>query len=77
MSGYFVIQRLLYERCRTQLSPTGYKILLELYCTARPNKVVEIPFIFQDRKQGHSKLNLSVMGKYLQMLARLRSQKTA
>ncbi len=68
MSGYFVLSRGLWERVRPRLSPRGYKILLEIYCKARPSKVVEIPFVFQDRTQGVSKLTPAVARQYLEML---------
>ena len=72
MSGYFLLSRALYERCRPKLEPTGYKILLEIYCAGRPARIEEIPFIFKDRVQGHSKLSASVMRDYVAMLLRLR-----
>ena len=61
MSGYFVLKRGLYEAVRGEIRPTGYKILLELYCRAKPAVVREVPFVFRDRKQGHSKLTGSVI----------------
>ena len=71
MSGFFVIKRELYDRCRTRLEPTGYKILLEIYCKGRPARVREVPFVFKDRQQGYSKLTSSVMRQYIAMVWRL------
>jgi len=73
MSGYFVLRRVLYERSRYLLAAEGYKILLEFYCHGNPTKVVEIPFIFKDRRQGQSKLTLRVMLQLLKSLWRLHS----
>ena len=61
MSGFFAIQRSIYERCKDRLRPQGYKILLELYCQGKPSQIREIPYVFKDRKQGYSKLTPSVI----------------
>lgn len=71
MSGFFALKRSVYESARDHLSPNGYKILLEILCHSPSAKVVEIPFVFQDRRQGHSKLTPRVMAQYLSMLIRL------
>jgi dolichol-phosphate mannosyltransferase len=71
MSGYFVIARRTFETCRRSLRSNGYKILLEIICTADVGRIEEIPYVFQDRRQGHSKLSFAVMAQYLQMLASL------
>jgi len=72
MSGYFVLKRSLYDSCKDRLSPLGYKILIEIYCKGRPNKVTEVPFIFKNRRQGHSKMSRKVIQQYFQMLMILR-----
>ena len=79
MSGYFVIPRRIFDGCRASLQPNGYKIMLEIACVAGVRNVVEIPYVFQDRRQGHSKFTLVVMLQYLQMLVSLffRRRKTA
>lgn len=72
MSGFFVLTRALYEECGARLEPTGYKILLEIYCKGRPGRVSEVPFVFQDRRQGYSKLSTGVMRDFISMVLRLR-----
>ncbi len=72
MSGFFVMKRELYERSKARLEPTGYKILLEIYCKGRPEKVSEIPFVFRDRRQGYSKLSAGVIRDLVKMVFRLR-----
>jgi len=72
MSGYFLIKKSVYARCKDELNPVGYKILLELLVKGRPRKIKEIPFIFRDRKRGKSKLNHKVIKDYLKHLLRLR-----
>ncbi len=65
MSGFFLIRRDLFEECRIRLQPKGYKILLEMVVRSGARKIVEIPYIFKDRKQGYSKLTGSVAWNYL------------
>jgi dolichol-phosphate mannosyltransferase len=62
MSGFFAVRREVYERGRARLRPRGYKILLEILvkCRVPPTKIVEVPFLFKDRRQGHSKLGWRV-----------------
>lgn len=54
MSGYFLIRRSVIEYL--DLHPEGYKILLEVLSRGKYQTVVEIPYIFEDRKEGKSKL---------------------
>jgi dolichol-phosphate mannosyltransferase len=72
MSGYFVLRRALYLSCRDRLAPHGYKIMMEIYCTARPTHVRELPYIFKDRKQDYSKLTIKVVLQFLNSLWKLR-----
>ncbi len=73
MSGYFMLQRELYESVCGELNPKVYKILLEIVTRGRPASIKELPFIFKDRKQGESKLTLRISLQYFQMLWQLRS----
>lgn len=56
MSGYFAIHRSVIEGCT--LKPEGYKILLEVLARGHYQAVIEVPYIFIERQQGHSKLGL-------------------
>lgn len=56
MSGYFSMRRSVIEGCR--LKPEGYKILLEILGRGEYRTVIEVPYIFIERQQGHSKLGL-------------------
>ena len=71
MSGYFVMKRSVLGRLTSQPRPRGYKVLLEILCRAEPLTVVELPYIFKDRKQGHSKLSPRVAYEYLCSLWKL------
>lgn len=73
MSGYFVLRRAVFERVRARLQPRGYKILLEIVCRAGALKVVEVPYVFRDRRQGVSKVGPRVGREFLTSLWALRA----
>lgn len=54
MSGYFLIRRSVIES--VDLKPEGYKILLEVLARGKYRTVIEVPYIFEERKEGGSKL---------------------
>lgn len=72
MSGYFVVRRDVFEAVRERLKPRGYKILLEIVARAEPLKLVELPFVFRDRRQGVSKVSPHIATEYLKSLRDLR-----
>jgi dolichol-phosphate mannosyltransferase len=72
MSGYFVVRRHVFEAVRERLQPRGYKILLEIVARAESLTLVELPFVFRDRRQGVSKVSLHVAAEYLKSLWYLR-----
>jgi dolichol-phosphate mannosyltransferase len=54
------------------LSPTGYKILLEVLVGGNANKVVEVPYTFKERERGKSNLTAKEQINYLKHLYLLR-----
>jgi dolichol-phosphate mannosyltransferase len=54
-----------------RLNPLGYKILLEVIAKAHYNNFVEVPYIFQERERGASKLGIRQYVEYLLHLVRL------
>jgi dolichol-phosphate mannosyltransferase len=54
MSGYFMFRRENVEP--DKLKPIGYKIALEIMLVGSFKNVVEVPFIFEERSAGQSKL---------------------
>ena len=54
LSGYFLIKRAVIETAG--LRPVGYKILLEVLARGKYQTVVEVPYVFEERKKGQSKL---------------------
>ena len=44
-----------------KLSPTGFKILLDIVATAGPSwRIAEQSFVFGKREQGESKFNIQI-----------------
>jgi dolichol-phosphate mannosyltransferase len=69
MSGMFLICAR--SLAGVRLEPTGYKILLEVLGKAHYRDLVEVPFVFQARGLGSSKLGLRESAQYLNHLGRL------
>jgi dolichol-phosphate mannosyltransferase len=69
MSGLFLVRARALQGVR--LEPTGYKILLEVLGKAHYRELVEVPFVFQARTLGSSKLGMRESTQYLAHLARL------
>jgi len=70
-SGFFLIRRDLARGVR--ISAGGFKICLELLVRGRPSAVVEIPYVFEGRTAGESKMNLREAMGYLEQLRDLRA----
>ncbi len=71
MSGFFFFRKNIIDG--VELSPIGYKIMLEILVKGKydRNKVMEIPFTFRDRYKGESKLNWKEHLNYLHHLLKL------
>jgi dolichol-phosphate mannosyltransferase len=69
MSGVFLVRASALSGAH--LNPLGYKILLEVLAKAHYRKLVEVPYIFQERERGSSKLGPRQYLEYLLHLARL------
>jgi len=68
MSGYFIIKKEVFEKIKYKLNSKGYKILLEIVFNSEKIKIKEIPYTFQKREVGESKLSSKVILEYLQLL---------
>ncbi len=68
-SGYFLIKREAIEG--VELDPIGFKIGLEVIAKAHYGKALEVPYVFQDRTSGESKLNSGEIANYLRQLRRI------
>jgi dolichol-phosphate mannosyltransferase len=65
-SGFFLIRRELASTVR--ISAGGFKICLELLVRSRPSAVIEVPYVFEGRTAGESKMNLKEALGYLEQL---------
>ncbi|MCD8139353.1 MAG: glycosyltransferase family 2 protein [Planctomycetaceae bacterium] len=62
MSGFFMLRRSVIQDVR--LEPLGWKILMEILVMGKYRSVVEIPFTFEKRHAGESKLSCAVTAHY-------------
>ena len=69
MSGFFAVSRPVLDRAR--LTPLGFKIALEVIVKCKPAPLVEVPFCFESRVAGNSKLDRGQIGGFLRHLWRL------
>jgi len=74
MSGFFMIQRRVYEENKEDITGKGFKIMLELMVFSekkRRIKAKEVPYAFRPRREGASKLGIKTLVDYGLMLASL------
>jgi dolichol-phosphate mannosyltransferase len=65
-SGFFIIRGEIARRVRIKAG--GFKILIELIARGRPTRLVELPYRFDDRELGDSKMSLREAAGYLVQL---------
>ena len=70
-SGFFLVRRELAKG--VTISAGGFKICLELLIRSAPALIVEVPYVFQTRTAGQSKMNLKEALGYLTQLRDLRA----
>jgi dolichol-phosphate mannosyltransferase len=70
-SGFFLVRRDLAKG--VTISAGGFKICLELLIRSAPTLVIEVPYVFQTRTAGESKMNLKEALGYLRQLRDLRA----
>ena len=68
-SGLFMVRRELLEGAR--LNPIGWKIMIEVIAMCQVKKILETPYVFQDREAGESKLSTKVTLQYLKQVFHL------
>jgi dolichol-phosphate mannosyltransferase len=69
MSGFFAVRRESFRRVVPNLSGRGFKILVDILCTAGKSfSMKELPYEFKTREWGESKLNSMVMAEYVALL---------
>jgi dolichol-phosphate mannosyltransferase len=69
MSGFFVADRRFINIALPRISAVGFKILLDLIASSpRPVRLAEMPYEFQSRFRGESKLDTTVAFEYLTLV---------
>ena len=69
MSGFFMMRREPIERIAPDLSPVGFKILLDIAITGGDRLVIaEQPYVFGKRFEGESKFNAQIGMEFLGLL---------
>jgi len=69
MSGFFMTRRTVFDGAIYDLSQQGYKILLDLLTSSpHPLKVLELPYVFRDRRSGESKVEAMIVLEYAFLL---------
>ena len=76
LAGFFALRKTIFLSAK-DISPIGYKILLELLVKSSCKNIIEVPIHFADRKLGQSKLNLTEQVNYIKHLKRLYDYKYA
>lgn len=61
MSGFFAISSEYYQQVRNRVTPISYKIALELAVKGGLRQITEIPYTFEERIAGKSKVNTFVI----------------
>jgi dolichol-phosphate mannosyltransferase len=65
-SGFFLIRRSI--ATSTRIKAGGFKIALELIARGRPERLVEVPFVFDERRRGESKMSRKeAIGYFIQL----------
>jgi dolichol-phosphate mannosyltransferase len=60
MSGFFMLRRTVVEDIAPSLSSQGFKILLDIVATSPSLRVLELPYVFRERRHGESKLDAHI-----------------
>ena len=71
MSGFFLVRKDAILSNIDDLSPRGFKVLLEMLARLRNIKVGDIPYTFEPRKAGKSKLGAKTIIEYLIQIIKL------
>lgn len=65
VSGFFMMRRSVLSAALYDLSQQGYKVLIDILTSSpKPLKVVDIPYVFRDRREGESKISIMVVAEF-------------
>jgi len=73
MSGFFACRRSVFEG--VEFEGLGYKLLLEVVASGRAARIQEVPYRFEERAGGSSKLGSGEIMNYVRLLGRLRRRR--
>lgn len=68
-SGIFMIKKSILSGAK--LKPIGWKILMEILVLCKYNKLIEVPYTFDTRNSGKSKMSVTVQIQYIGQLMSL------
>lgn len=71
LSGFFMLSKSNFDSIKEKVNAIGYKILLELIVKGQFEEIKEIPIVFEERKEGSSKLDLKTRLIFLKQLFEL------
>ena len=71
VSGFFLVKGAIMRDLKVA-NPSGFKVLLEVLAKASYGSVAEVPYVFEARRRGKSKLNLKEIVNYIPFLLKLR-----
>jgi dolichol-phosphate mannosyltransferase len=69
LAGFFLFKRTVIDGA--VLTPTGYKILLEVLVRGNASQIAEVPYTFKERERGESNLTIREQLNFLRHLSRL------
>ncbi len=72
-SGLFMFKREIMQGAY-EMKPIGWKIMIEVLATCTFKKIIEIPYSFQNRVSGESKLSSKVTMQYIRQIFDLRKR---
>lgn len=73
-SGLFMFRKKCIQSEECKMQPIGWKIMIEVLAMADYKTVIEIPYTFQNRENGESKLSAKVTLEYLKQVFELISR---
>jgi len=69
LSGFFLIKRNLIIKYKKELFASGFKIMLDIYLSGTSKlKTKEIAITLNERKNGYSKINFSILNKIIKLI---------
>lgn len=76
-SGFALYRRHVLVQLRSQLTTSGYKLLMEVLAKSPQARVAEVPITFVNRARGKSKLKTGEITEFLRLCWRLRRYRRA